>query len=503
MTTDTGHPTRRSSLDVTRTVAVVLSVILLSCGSVRASVLVDRERADTYFYDVDNDPILWNPDNNRHGPDYSIPDVPWKAEADQRIDRFRKRDISLTVTDADGNPVAGLPIRFGLKRHAFPFGAVTTWGFGAGPNGDLSKQYLLKYMNAAGFGMGMKPTQCESLADNDGRPYRFRQIAEQDLAWLSEHDFYVRGHTLVWDGQRFLHPNLKAIAADESLTDYEKGTEIADRMLKRIHHAIDKWDVAAWDVVNEPRVNHLVDEMLPRRDTMVEAFREADEARRAHGRDHVRLYYNENQIFSWSRWGSYESNRDVYRRRIDDLIEAGAPIDGIGFQYRFKEPASPEVVWDRMADFASYGLPYQATEFELVEAARQPHAWTDRERKQMTAEMITIFFSHPLAQGLWHWAYNDRDPSVEAGPRAERRAPLISWEGEPTAEFEQWIKMMEVDFKTDATLITDEDGQAKVRGFKGTYLVTIGTAPRATEYVFVLDDDVEITHELETASIAP
>ncbi|MEM6692638.1 MAG: endo-1,4-beta-xylanase [Planctomycetota bacterium] len=290
--------------------------------------------------------------------------------------------------------------------------------------------------------------------------------------------------------------------ADPNLSDHEKGAEIADRMNQRIRHAVEKWDVQAWDVVNEPRANHLVDEMLPERDTMVEAFQEADEARRAHGRADVALYYNENQVLSWSRWGSYESHRDVYRERINDLIEAGVAIDGIGFQYRFKEPALPEVVWERMADFADYGLPYQATEFELVEAARQPYPWTDLERKRMTAEMMTIFFSHPLAEGFWHWAYNERNPSMEVNARAELRAPLISWEGEPTAEFEQWIKMMEVDFKTDKTVETDAHGIAQIRSFKGTYLITIGAGPAAAQYVFVHETDAQIvvpSHSLRDA----
>ncbi|MEO0963986.1 MAG: endo-1,4-beta-xylanase [Planctomycetota bacterium] len=489
---DNARANGTAATQATRCTAMLFMLTLaVHSGPAQAAELIERDQADVYFYDVPNDPIPWQPENNRHGPDYDIPDETWKVEADQRINEIRKSDLTVTLIDEDGNPVQGVPVRFELKRHAFPFGAVTTWGFGDAADGELTKQYLLKYMNAAGFGMGLKPTQCPVLGGDDGRTYRFRRVAEEDIPWLREHDFYIRGHTLVWDGQRFLHPNLKQIVADPNLSDHEKGTEIADRMKERIPHAVQKWDVQAWDVINEPRVNHLVDEMLPERDTMVEAFEEADEARRAAGRPDVKLYYNENQVLSWSRWGSYENNRDVYRDRIDDVIDAGAAIDGIGFQYRFKQPASPEVVWERMEDFADYGLPYQATEFELVEAARQPHGWTDRERKQMTAEMITIFFSHPLADGFWHWAYNQRDPSIESN--AEERAPLISWEGEPTAEFEQWIKMMEVDFKTDETVKTDAEGNAEVRGFKGTYLITIGTGPAAAKYVLTLDEDTEVT----------
>jgi hypothetical protein len=45
-------------------------------------------------------------------------DAPWRAEADQRIEAIRKGDLTITVQDGSGQPVAGATIAVKMKRHA-------------------------------------------------------------------------------------------------------------------------------------------------------------------------------------------------------------------------------------------------------------------------------------------------------------------------------------------------------------------------------------------------
>ena len=49
-------------------------------------------------------------------------DAPWRAEALQRIERIRKGNLDIDVTDAQGAPIPGATIHAVLRRHAFGFG---------------------------------------------------------------------------------------------------------------------------------------------------------------------------------------------------------------------------------------------------------------------------------------------------------------------------------------------------------------------------------------------
>ncbi len=52
-------------------------------------------------------------------------DAPWRAEAAQRIERYRKGNYEVRVVNAAGLPVAGATVRARLRQHQFQFG--TAW----------------------------------------------------------------------------------------------------------------------------------------------------------------------------------------------------------------------------------------------------------------------------------------------------------------------------------------------------------------------------------------
>ena len=476
-----------------RSVAYVVFMVSITYISMLGSyVMADDNRniKGNYFYNPTVDDIPYKPSRNLHGADYVIPDDDWKKEADKRIDKYRKANIKILIKNKAGFPLKNVAVRVSLKRHYFNFGAVATPGFGAGPKGELKKKYFLKYFNAGGFGMSLKPTQCPEQGCGDGKAYKFRDIAEKDMIWLKKHNIKVRGHALIWDGAKFLHANLKKINTDSSLSDEEKGNELFKRATAHFDHAIKKWDVFCWDVANEPRMNHLMDDYLQNCDTFVHWFKLADKLRKKYGKT-PKLYYNENQILSCAKVGSYEDNRDIYKKRIQDLLDAKAPIEGIGFQFRFKMPISPETVYERLHDYEEFNLPFQATEFELVSKGRL-FEWDAASRKKMIAEMMTLFMSHPLSDGFWHWSFTDNNPSL----KNQKKKPyaLFSWDGKPRAEMEQWIKMMEVDFNTNVQLKTDAKGYINLRGFKGIYEVTVGGSSKGAstkKVVISLKEDVK------------
>jgi endo-1,4-beta-xylanase len=436
------------------------------------------------FYDPAEDPIPYAPHLNEFGSDYDIPKASWKIKADQRINTFRKADLKIRVVDKNGKPLKDMPVHVQLKRHDFFWGAVISRDSLSSPNRERLQTYFLKYFNSAGFGMGLKPKQCTIEPCQKSWNSRYTHMAEKDMEWFKKHDIPVRGHALIWEGESFLAHELQKIFKDPNLSDAQKGKKIFDHKAQHLLHAAKKWDVFCWDVINEPRKNHDINDLLPKTDTFVEYFRLADAARKEHHLDYL-MYYNENQIASFANKGStFKKHRDIYKARIQEVLDAKIPLDGIGFQYRFKKYVSPETVYKRLCAFDEFELSYQATEFE-IKPMKSEKPYSASVKKKMTAELLTLFFSHPNSTGLWHWSLMDNKKSES--PHA-----LFSYDGQPRAEAEQWIKMMEEDFNTDKTVSTAQNGIAEVRGFKGIYKVTIGQGTKAKTSIVELQEDTSL-----------
>ena len=123
---------------------------------------------------------------------------------------------------------------------------------------------------------------------------------------------------------------------------------------------------------------------------------------------------NENQIISAKSAALsssyYTDKRDIYKTTIDRLIANNAPIDGIGFQNRYKwEHIDPAITYDRLNDFSTAypNLDLVGTEFEIKD--QDPFFPTEEVRAQMTEETLTTYFSHPNATGLNVWTYMKND----------------------------------------------------------------------------------------------
>jgi GH35 family endo-1,4-beta-xylanase len=433
------------------------------------------------FYDPAADPIPYTPANNAFGPNYEIPDDPWKTEADQRIDTHRKADLKIVVVNSEGKPLNNIPVHIELKRHDFSWGAILSSDFLNLDHGKILTSYFLKYFNSTGSGMGFKPKPCPIAPCGKTKASTNFYALEKQMKWFKKHNIPVRGHTLAWEGKRFLSKEMSDMLNNPDWSDEEKGQRMFAHNAAHLDHAVKQWDVFCWDVVNEPRMNHVIDDLLPETNTMVEWFRLADQARTKYGRNFL-MYYNENQIASFVRLEStFEEYSEIYKGRIQEVLDAGIPLDGIGMQYRFRRHVSPEEAYRRLCYYEEFNLPYQATEFE-VKPMTEKDSFSNEQKKQMTAELLTVFFSHPNSTGLWHWSFMD-------DRKGDKPDALFSFDGQPRPEAEQWIKMMEEDFNTDEIIRSSNKEAVNIRGFKGTYKITYGHGEKAKTTVVTLQED--------------
>ena len=221
-----------------------------------------------------------------------------------------------------------------------------------------------------------------------------------------------RGHNVFWNRTRCLPEDLRG----QTKEDIRKAViEQRLEILKR-YPGIKEWDLVNEPLSREPRLNNNgvdQDEVVfdPEKDFdfFVELFKRAKEIA-----PDTKLYANEYSILSGNQCGNYV-------KFIQKLIEAGAPIDGIGVQGHITEwdTASITQMKENLDDLAKLGLPIKITEFDISdEVIRKTYFPRNKEEiseKQMeearadyTKKALTIFYGNPKVNGIFQWGFQDK-----------------------------------------------------------------------------------------------
>ncbi|MEM6332711.1 MAG: endo-1,4-beta-xylanase [Planctomycetota bacterium] len=386
------------------------------------------------------------------------PDAAWRAAAEARIDRIRKADLAVSVVDAQGRPVAGAEVEVELVRHAFWFGSAfaadwlhNNW------HTDDARRYrdtMVELFNGVAPANQLKWARWEQNPD----------IALTTLRWLKGAGLDVHGHVLVW-------PGLEKFRVQDAKELWAAAQSDPDLLRQRIdNHMVDvltrtRGLVKDWDVVNEPYTQHEFLDLLGR-DAMVHWFQLAHE----HAPD-ANLYLNDFSILAGN--GLNKPKQDFMYDTVRYLLDAGAPIDAIGFQSHMGGGLTPpyrlEAILDR---FAELGVPIMITEYDVD--VPDPEV-----QEQYTRDFMTLVFSHPSVNGFTTWGF--WQPHMWQPNSAMYDA---DWNLMPVGR--AFIERVHEAWKTHERGSTDGRGRLDVRGFKGTYAV------RATGPGGVVEGEVEL-----------
>jgi GH35 family endo-1,4-beta-xylanase len=383
--------------------------------------------------------------------DGSAPDAPWRAAAAERIEKIRKGDLAVTVTDAAGRPVAGAEVRVAMKRHAFGFGSavVARRIMGDGPDHARYREIIEQNFSRVVFENDLKWPGWEN------RPGR--EITMKALDWLEARSIEVRGHCLVWPSWQNTPRGLR------DLKDKPDALREAVAAHVREEAAALKGRIAEWDVVNEPYTNHDIMDVLGM-GVMADWFRIAREADPA-----PILYLNDYSILTGG--GRDVRHQADFEKHLKALIEAGAPLGGVGMQGHFGGDLTglPRVL-EILDRFAALGRPISITEFDI-------DTLDEEQQARYTRDFMTAVFSHPSARGILTWGFWEGSHWRPAAALWRR-----DWTIKPNGE--AWLDLVKRQWWTDATARSDASGRAAVRGFLGAYEVTV-TAGAATRTVAV------------------
>ena len=401
------------------------------------------------------------------------PDAPWRAAAEERIRELRTSPMRITVTDADGEPVADAAVQVDLTRHAFAFGTAVSVETLMGGNADslTYREKLFGHFNTATPENGLKWVRWEDPGQ--------RVATLRALRGLKKGGLRVHGHVLVWPSWDKSRVDLSGERAAAEAGDTDP---LRDRIEAHVVDVLRETDglVDEWDVMNEPWNNHDFMDLLGE-EAMVRWF----ELAREEAPD-KKLFINDFGILTVGNRET-DSHQDHYFETIAYLLDQNAPLDAIGMQGHFGSagltpPGTLERIFDR---FAGFGLPITVTEYDLM---------TQDERLQAdyTRDLLTAAFSHPAVDGFILWGFWDG-----AHWRGNAAMYRRDWTLKPSG---QAITDLLKAWSTHATVTTDASGVATLPAFHGEYELSVDAPAGRGSAAFALRPDAtEATLQLQPA----
>ncbi|WP_309380449.1 endo-1,4-beta-xylanase [Cerasicoccus frondis] len=370
----------------------------------------------------------------------SSPDAPWRQEALSRIEKIRKGDFTLKITDSSGNALTGVKVVGKLTNHAYGFGSA----LGAPILLPDSKKYDEQFgINAAQlFNAGSLENAMKWKRST--MPGVDQQI-EDGLAWMEKQGWRIRGHTLVWPSWRYNTAEVKKLKDDPEA--------LQAAILERIHDFTTKYAgrIKDWDVINEPYTNHDFMDILGEdaMATWLQAARDGD--------PNSKLFINDFDIVTRS--GSGNPKIDYYMQLIERFQKNNTPMDGIGLQSHFVGSLTPiPHVYEIIDSFAQKGLTVQLTELTVNIPDEETQA-------SYVRDFITIAFSHPSTDLIQTWGF-------WAGYMWEPEAAMFRKDWSPKPLAESYRALVQETFCTQVEETTNKAGEISFRGYYGKYTFT-------------------------------
>lgn len=403
--------------------------------------------------------------------------APWRAAADARIEQYRKSNMEISVLNSSQQPLPNVQVKVEMLRHEYAFGTAINETKIAG-NKSQDNTYQNKLFNLDGKGHGFSEVVFENghkWPAWDGNWNLTKAQKAATVKWLTNRGIRVRGHNLVWPGWSNSPTDLKDHVTDLAYLNNRINTHLAEVL----NYPDMKGLINDWDVINEPTGNVDIANTfkgspgyLTGREIYVNILNKVKQIA-----PEVKKYINE------ANYTNFYSKNDDYKSYVKEIVDGGATIDGIGFQAHFSYMIPPEEMYGYYDEFHNItGGLVKITEYDTKTFA------PDSMEAAYFRDLLNITFSHPYSDGFIMWGFWD-------GAHYSGRAPLFdkNWNLKPGGKpfidlvFDKW-------WTPTSTLVSDASGKSTLRGFKGTYKITITTGAEIFVDTVRMKDDLNLKY---------
>jgi GH35 family endo-1,4-beta-xylanase len=390
--------------------------------------------------------------------------TPAKIEA--RIAAHRTAEVTLTVTDAAGKPLAGQAVTVRQTSHKFLFGCNA---FVIDANSSTPAQLDYRKHFAGLLNYATLPFYWGGYEKQPGRTQarKLRGMAE----WCRDSGIRPKGHPLCWQ-QVFPKWGL-----DKPLDElWQLQLHRIDREVTGFAGLIDTWDVVNEAVImpdfQEGGKSNPISQLcrkMSRLEIIKQTFAAAVKAN-----PKATLLLND---FDTS---------PKYAELIDQCLKAGVRIDVVGIQSHMHGGYRGAAwAWETCEQFARFGRPLHFTELTILSGEQKKDirwqgpnyddwattlAGEERQAKQVE-EFYTILFSHPAVAGITWWDFSDAHAWLGAP------SGLVRKDMSPKPAYDRLMKLVKGKWWTgEQKLTTDAAGRVTFRGYLGAYRADAGAA---------------------------
>jgi endo-1,4-beta-xylanase len=377
------------------------------------------------------------------------PDAAWRIEANERIEKIRKTDFSITFKKKN-KKIENQNVQLNLIKHQFHFGAAIEATQVVNQAKHLD--FIVKNFNTIVF-------------ENDLKMKAWRNLSKQEttlkaIEILKEKGVKIKGHTLLWPGFRYLPDDFK-----KNENNPKKIEELTENFLLDILVKTNG-SISHWDVTNENYSNRVLQEITGSNQLIYDAFtttRMLDPK--------AERFINEYGIISSG--GIDKIKQDWYYNYIKEIDQnTHNSIDGIGMQSHIgSDLTSPEIILSILDRFATLDKKISISEFTMD--IPDPDI-----RRNYTRDFMLAAFSHPAVSEFLFWGYFE--------PK-HPKAGLIDENFEWTEMGKAFDSLVNKEWKTSLNLTTDEKGTLYGNGFYGTYSYSVQIDQKWYSGTFNLD----------------
>ncbi len=400
----------------------------------------------------------------------------YEARAEREIRENRMGELSVTLTDKAGRPLCGKSIRLIHKTHDFDFGCnfFMKDQYDTAEENERYEEKWKRLFNTAVVPLyweGTEPSRgyLRYGADAPNDIYR-RPSPQKVVDWAKENGVRLKGHPLFW--HEFI--------PDWLPQDWEELYPLIEKRFQEIseHFA---HQIPVFDCVNEPariwnvHQEHLHDDwkhIIPPKDYVKIIF------------DLARKYFPDNALILNEAVGAafteFHGRYGGYYLNIKDLLSRGVSIDRIGLQcHTYSAPAfqniyNGEKLFDIFDIYGEFDKPLVLSEISV------PSVFDDVKDEEFQAQaasmLYRICFAHKRMSGLFWWNLPDDGILTTKRTALGENLPsagLIDGDYREKPAYWEIDRLINKEWRTDVTLITDNEGKANFCGFYGTYEVTL------------------------------
>jgi len=374
------------------------------------------------------------------GVNYYLDDVnvaeagDYREETNPRIEQIRKRDAQITVVNSQGQPVNDVNVQIEQVKHRFAFGSCI--------NGRvLTDANYAQFFNDH-FEWAVMENESKWYSNEYTQGNVTYTTADNIYNWCNTREITMRGHCIYWEVQNNVQTWIQDLAYAPLPATSALRTAVENRMNSAVNHFKGKF--VHWDVDNEMLHGSFYKDRLGDsiHTWMFQAANAID--------PDCKLFVNDYSVVAGNQ-------TEAYKTQIQNLLDDGAPVQGIGAQCHMGT-IDTITVYNRIDSLAQMGLPIWCTEYDFAAADFNARA-DGLECFYRTA------FSHPAVEGILMWGFWEnshwRDDCYIVNADWSLNAAGLRYE----SLIDEWT--------THDSNTTDSSGDVNFRGFHGTYEITV------------------------------